>query len=159
MSVTNNLSYGLYISPSEFYDRLKELAQRFRDYGNKNKVTVKFEEQFASCDQKCGTIACHAGVAQLVLEPETDVSQIYYRDGIRIISRFLGFNGYVRFNEWANHNSDYWGSDQGAYMFSGYGERAFGKKTDEPVTIFEIADWYDAVAGRVLEAINGNQTN
>lgn len=147
--------------------RLREVARRFREYAKNRRVCVNFGCSYNTESHFCGTIACHGGLAALVLIPKMSAEVRYHFErGVIALNEFLGFKydsgdetGFS-FQNWAGRYPQYWGSQYGRSMFTSYGEESFGgrpygklyKTGNLPVieiTIFTIADWYDAVADRL----------
>lgn len=154
-------------------DRFRQMAASFREYSDANDVDINFscstirkEKHVNMTDPKdgptvrtetCRTVACHGGVAFLVLSKEDD-AHASYLDGANLLAEFLGFDSSLELQDWAAENPDIWGCDSGACMFNVDGWRAFDcdPRLGCKVTLNKIADWYDAVGDRVDD--NANST-
>lgn len=147
----------------ELAEKFQMIANDFFEFIKDNKLEetqVNMSEGFDLRSEHCNlcdTPACHGGWAAIMYDgvysdvPAKFKSSVYFfLSGAEKISRRLGFSHYIDFTKWAKNNPDYWGSYDGAFMFSD--QSAFGKDEEDPtlLTLTDIAVWYQNVAKRLL---------
>lgn len=101
----------------------------------------------------CGTPGCHAGWADIALNPYNTERRSFHCGKIAL-AEFLGFDDPYNLKEWARLNPEIWGNSYGELMFcSG---RAFGQSPsiDFPATV--LVDHWRGVGER-LKAFEDSQ--
>jgi hypothetical protein len=101
----------------------------------------------------CGTVHCHAGT-YAIMRCDLD-KELYYGDGAEQMARDLGFIGSFSLKEWAEHNANIWGNENGGCMFIEPVAFTSPSRPDGALSIQHIADHWNEVAQR-LEAIEEN---
>lgn len=165
---------GSTLTPKEFAEACFTLAARFEQivetYGEQ--AILDFDASRVR-DTACGTVACHAGWAQVMLEPTKEKELLYYSAGSDLLAQQLGFSnvvdqevyvdhevhvaqgvhvglGGVRLSEWADLFPSLWGNTHGRKMFIASGWQAFGFGDAGECTLLDIAKHWHDVGDRVL---------
>jgi len=74
-------------------------------------------------------------------------SRGFYALGAERLAEELGFRGKYDLENWAEEYPEYWGNEDGLFMFDNEG--AFDKELNENLCLTDIADWYMEVAERL----------
>ena len=145
-------------------DRLK-LASRFRKVAsdfrelcikyNLSDTKVDMDEPFdrRGCHHRlCDTPACHGGWGAIlygVIGNDMDTLD-FYLQGADLIAKELGFHSRNHLISWADNYPEYWGNDEGQYMFNG--PEAFDQDCiNFPFPV--IYEHYDSVADRLEDKL------
>lgn len=130
--------------------KLREMADGFERLSQDPNNHLNFAEPEVT-HGSCGTAACHAGWAGVILSPSRDLW--YMRAAEKLVGHLCpwwqGSHG-ICFPHWAQKNAHLWGNDEGLHMFDVDGHKAFGVGREE-CTLQTIADHYRAVATRIEE--------
>lgn len=104
----------------------------------------------------CGTVACHAGWAGVILSDCVDLS---YIENACKLSKYFGFHEqdfslgvpsyYIYFASWAGKHKEIWGNDYGVDMF--WLPAAFYGEYPKDINLFDIAKHYIGVAERLMK--------
>lgn len=136
---------------------LEHMAEKFEKLAENQCNRVAFNA-IRTIEDVCGTVACHAGWAGVVLNAGS-----YYAAGANALAQFLNahWSEGEKFARWAHNNEQLWGptAEYGAaggstasLMFSSGGYLAFGFTHPRLCTLKDIAKRYRQVAGRVKAA-------
>lgn len=106
----------------------------------------------ASLENSCGTPCCHGSWLEYAAFNTWNARNSWrdFIEGANLAAKHLGFISRTGLQFWANDNPKIWGNNHGYSVFDSSGARAFAK-TDETLTLKDIANHWYAVAGRLEE--------
>lgn len=139
------------LNPEKFEWLGNEFIQ-IHERENLSAENLNFPLGAAEKRESCGTVACHGGWGNVILNTELG----YYEHGANAIARHLGFKSGEEMMYFFIVNYVLWGNFFAGRMFCFDGYKAFGFGTPGICTLKDIGNHYIAVARRIREA-NGEE--
>lgn len=129
----------------ELAEKFLEMAEKFLPYAARENCKLDMMEPYLY-KHRCGTTACHAGYAALILLKAQH--KTHFKKGANALAEFLGFSSYFSLEDWADDNPAIWGNVNGTGMFACY--EAFNMGASDQ-SLAGIVKHYMLVAKNLME--------